>query len=67
MNRSPDQANDSEHLVRGVRPWSRAGAVGRLLQKASILVFLGLGFGLTLAWVAFLCWAAYGLLWMVIG
>jgi hypothetical protein len=67
MNRSPDQAHDPERLVDAPPARSVRAALGRLLHGASILAALGLGVGLTFAWVIFLCWAAYGLLWLVIG
>ena len=66
MNPLPEKANDPEPLVDGrtMPPWR--AALGRVVHRVSTLAVLGLGFGLTLAWIVFLCWLAYAVLRLMI-
>jgi hypothetical protein len=66
MNPLPEKADDPEPLVdgRAMPPWR--AALGRGVHRVSTLAVLGLGFGLTLAWIVFLCWLAYAVLRLMI-
>jgi len=67
MNRFPENANDPQPLAEAPAIPSRRAALGRVLHRVSTLVVLGLGFGLTLAWIVFLCWVGYAVLRLILG
>jgi hypothetical protein len=66
MNRLPENPDDPQPLVDAPAIPPRQAALGRVLHKVSTLAVLGLGFGLTLAWIVFLCWVGYAVLRLIL-
>jgi len=61
------KANDPEPPA-GRRSWRiMLIAADRFVRRLPIPLFLALSFGATLAWIAFLAWAAFSLLLLLIG
>ncbi|KQP75212.1 hypothetical protein ASF41_15780 [Methylobacterium sp. Leaf111] len=65
IERLLEKTNDPEPRVDGPAIPPRRAAFGRAVHGVSTLTILGLRFGLTLAWVVFLCWVAHGVLRLI--